>query len=235
MTTNTGRPFLFAAMVALFIIITSYSAHAQKWQPGHFTDVKGVMVTGFVRANPGGNGPIPNEGSIEFKSDEKANPYRLSASDLISFVAGKDSFVVAHAPGNETWAKKDYDFVRVVVDEPTKIYATRGAGSGGGGVHLSPGVGIGTGGYGTSYGGGLGISFGGSGGGKKTKMSYYYGSSTATMQHLTNDNFVDIMSDVMADEPEVVDRIRGNLYNLNSMDKLVDYFKKVKAARPAGQ
>jgi hypothetical protein len=234
MTTNTGRPALFATMVAL-LIITTLSASAQKWQPGRFTDVKGVKISGFIRPNPGGNGPIPNEGSIEFKSDEKANPYRLSASDLISFVAGKDSFVVAHAPGNETWAKKDYDFVRVVVDEPTKVYATRGAGSGGGGVHVSPGVGIGTGSYGTQYGGGLGISFGGGGGSKKSKMTYYYGGSTSTMQRITNENFIDVMSEVMGDEPEVVDRIRGNLYNLSSMDKLVDYFNKVKAAHPAGQ
>ena len=150
-----------------------------------------------------------------------------------SFVAGKDSFVVAHAPGNETWAKKDFDFVRVVVDEPLKIYATRGAGSGGGGsgIHVSPGVGLSTGGgYGTSYGGGLGISFGGGGGsGKNSKMSYYYGSSTANMQHLTNENFIDIMSEVMADEPDVVLRIRSNNYGLKNIEKLVEYFNKVKA------
>jgi hypothetical protein len=234
MTTNTGRTALFAILIAL-LIFTTLPASAQKWQPGRFTDTKGVKVTGFVRPNPGGSGPIKNEGFIEFKSDEKANPYRLSASDLISFVAGKDSFVVAHAPGNETWAKNDYDFVRVVVNEPTKVYATRGAGSGGGGVHLSPGVGIGTGSYGTQYGGGLGISFGGGGGGKKSKMTYYYGGSTSTMQRITNENFVDVMSEVMGDEPEVVDRIRNNLYNLSSMDKLVDYFNKLKALHPAGQ
>ena len=230
MITNTSRSVLFATMVAL-LIITTLPANAQKWQPGRFTDVKGVKVSGFVRTNPGGSGPIKNEGFIEFKSDEKANPYKLSASDLISFVAGKDSFVVAHAPGNETWAKNDYDFVRVVINVPTKIYATRGAGSGGGGLHLSPGVGIGTGSYGSQYGGGLGISFGGGGGGKKSKMIYYYGGSTSTMQRITNENFIDVMSEVMGDEPEVVDRIRNNLYNLGSMDKLIDYFKKVKASR----
>jgi len=40
---------------------------------------------------------------IEFKEDNKSEPFKLSASDLRSFVVGKDSFVVAHAPGNETW------------------------------------------------------------------------------------------------------------------------------------
>jgi hypothetical protein len=82
-------------------------------------------------------------------------------------VAGRDSFVVAHAPGNETWAKREFDFVRVAIDEPIKIYATRGAGNGGSGggkkVQVSPELGIGTGSYGTSYGGGVGINIGGGG------------------------------------------------------------------------
>lgn len=215
-------------------MLTFVSAKSQKWQPGYFTDVKGVKTTGFIHPNPGGSGPIKNEGFIEFKEDEKAKPYALSTSDLQSFVVGKDSFVVAHAPGNETWAKKDLDFVRVVVNQDVKIYATRGAGSGGGsGIHVSPGVGLSTGGgYGTGFGGGLGISFGGGGnGGKKAKMSYYYGSSTASMQHLTNENFIEVMADVMGDEPEVVDHIRAGKYNINSMDKLVAYFNKVQALR----
>jgi len=221
--------------VVTVLLTTTVAAVAQKWQPGYFIDVKGAKVTGLIRSNPGGSGPIKNEGFIEFKDDEKANPYKLSTSDLQSFVAGKDSFVVAHAPGNETWAKKDLDFVRVVVDEAVKVYATRGAGSGGGGsgIHVSPGIGISTGGgYGTSYGGGIGISLGGGGGGgKKSKVSYYYGSSTATMQHLTDENFIEIMSDVMGDEPEVVDQIRAGKYRLSNMDKLVEYFNKVKALR----
>ena len=81
------------------------SAKSQKWQPGYFTDVKGNKYSGFIIPNPGGSGPIKNEGFIEFKDGEKTNPYKLSTSDLQSFVVGKDSFVVAHAPGNETWAQ----------------------------------------------------------------------------------------------------------------------------------
>jgi hypothetical protein len=219
-------------LIILFFMLIVVSAKSQKWQSGRFTDVKGVVATGFIRAYPSGSGPIKNEGFIEYKENEKYNAIKLSAGDLQSFVAGKDSFVVAHAPDNETWAKKDLDFVRVVVDEPLKIYATRAAGSGGlSAIHLSPGVGVSMGGgYGTSYGGGLGISFGGGGGGKSSKMSYYYGSSTADMQRLTNENFVDIMSEVMGDEPDVVLRIRSNNFGLNNMEKLVEYFNKIKAA-----
>ncbi|RFZ90848.1 hypothetical protein D0C36_18025 [Mucilaginibacter conchicola] len=215
------------------LVMIAQAASAQKWMPGYFIDIKGNKVEGFIYPNPGGKGPIANEGFINFKDSEKSEPYSLATSDLQSFVAGRDSFVVAHAPGNETWAKQEFDFVRVALNEEIKIYATRGAGSGGGGgkkVHVSPGVGIGGGTYGASYGGGLGISIGDGGGGNRNKLSYYYGGNTATMHHLTDENFRDIMSEAMGDEPEVVQEIQTGKYNLHSIEKLIAYFNKVKAS-----
>ncbi|WP_214653076.1 hypothetical protein [Mucilaginibacter segetis] len=203
------------------------SAKSQKWQPGYFIDVKGNKSTGLIHTDPHGKGPIKNEGFIEYKEDKKAKTIELSTSDLRCFVAGQDSFVVAHAPGNETWGKNEFDFVRIAVAGPLNIYAANGGGSKGSGIHVSPGFGLSTGGgYGTSYGGGLGISFGG--GGKRSKTSYYFGSNTADMVHLNDDNFIDVMSEVMADEPEVVERIRAGQYNLGNMEKLITYFKKKK-------
>src|SRR5882757_5442040 len=98
-------------IIILFFTLCYTTARSQKWQPGNFTDVKGNRETGFIRVNPSGKAPIKGEGFIEFKETEKNNPYKLSASDLQSFVAGKDSFVVAHAPQNETWGKEETDFV----------------------------------------------------------------------------------------------------------------------------
>jgi hypothetical protein len=229
---TTSTKYIFNTALLAILLIGSQSVQAQKWLPGRFIDVKGVKTQGYIRPNPGGSGPIKGEGFIEFKDEEHSTPYFLSTRDLQSFVAGKDSFVVAHAPGNEVWAKKEYDFVRVAVDGPVKIYATRGAGTGGGKkIQIAPAVGFGTGSYGTSYGGGIGINLGGGGGsGGNSKLSYYYGSNTAAMQHLTRENFTDIMSEVMADEPEVVEQIKSNHYNLGNIEKLIEYFNKVKAA-----
>lgn len=224
--------FYKSALIALLSIITSNTSLAQKWYPGRFTDVNGAKSTGYVRPTPNGNGPFANEAFIEFKDEENSTPYYLSARDLQSFIVGVDSFVVAHAPGNETWAKREFDFVKVAVDEPTKIYSTWGAGgdSGGKKVQVSPELGIGTGTYGSYYGGGVGISIGGNGN-YSNKLSYYYGSNTANMRHLTNENFIDIMSEVMADEPEVVQQIRNKQFNLKSIEKLIAYFNKVKATQ----
>ena len=50
------------------------------------------------------------------------------------------------------------------------------------------------------------------------------------MQLLTPDNFVDVMSDIMGDEPDVVDKIKQGQFILGNMPQLIAYFKTVKAS-----
>ncbi|MDB5133139.1 MAG: hypothetical protein JWR02_2888 [Mucilaginibacter sp.] len=210
-------------------ILLSISIQAQKWQPGRFTDIKGNIQTGLIRVDPSGKAPIKGEGFIEFKEDNKAEPFKLSASDLRSFVVGKDSFVVAHAPQNENWSRNELDFVKVVLDEPVKLYVAKASSGGGHGFGFSPGIstGIGTGGYGGAFGGGISIPIG-SGGREKT--TWYFGENTAEMKRLTSENFEDIMTDIMGDEPDVVDKIHSKVYVLANIDKLLAYFKQVAAS-----
>jgi len=223
-------------LIILFfmLVIVSAKSYAQKWQPGRFTDVKGNIESGLVNANPPGKGPIKNEGFIEFKEDNKAEPYKLSASDLRSFVVGKDSFVVAHPPGNESWAKNEFDFVKVALDDDIKIYVTKNGGRGSSnGIGFEPGIGagVGTGGYGGGVGGGISIPIGGGGsGGSHEKTTWYYGDSTAGMKRLTDLNFEDVMTDIMSDYPDVVNKIHNKVYVLANIDKLIAYYKQVKEA-----
>lgn len=221
--------------LTIVVLSICYSlAWGQKWQSGSFNDVKGNRVTGFINPNPPGKGPIKDEGFIEFKDNEKTSPYKLSASDLKSFTVGKDSFVVAHAPHNTTWSKKELDFVKVELNEETKLYvAVVGMGYGGSGkgigVHPVGGVGIGTGGY-SGAGGGLAVDLGGGGGGmSKAQLTYYYGANTAEMDMITPQNFEDVMSDIMGDIPELLERIRDHQFNLGNIQKLIAYFKQAKA------
>jgi hypothetical protein len=219
-------------LIILFFMLIYVSAKSQKWQPGSFTDIKDNKETGLIRENPSGKGPVKDEGFIEFKDDSKSNPYKLSASDLKSFIVGKDSFVVAHAPHNQTWSKKELDFVKVALDEDLKLYVAKvGTGGRGSGFGVEPviGGGLGTGGY-SGMGGGIAINLGGGGSGGKVKTTWYYGANTAEMEQLTPLNFIEIMSEIMGDEPEVVEKIRANQFNLGNIDKLIAYFKQVKAS-----
>ena len=221
-------------LIVAIILIFFTRANAQKWPAGSFTDIKGNKVTGFINDNPGGKGPIKDEGFIEFKDSEKTNPYKLSASDLKSYMVGKDSFVVAHAPFNQTWTKKETDFVKVELDEETKLYVAMvglvTSGDRGPGIHPTGGIGYGTGGYGGAAGGvSIDIGHGGSRTGK-VQATYYYGANTAQMKLLTSENFVDVMSDIMGDEQDVVDKIRAGQYILGNIHQLIAYYKTVKAS-----
>jgi hypothetical protein len=225
-------------LIILFfmLIILSAKSQSSKWMPGRFTDIKGNTENGYIRVNPASRGPIRDEGYIEFKDNNKSDPFKLSASDLKSFVIGRDSFIVAHAPGNEQWAKKEYDFVKVALNEDIKLYAAGGGGGGGRGhgVSFQPevGAGIGTGGYGSGFSGGVSIPIGsgGGGGGSTEKTVYYFGENTAEMKRLTDLNFEDTMSNIMGDYPEVVDKIHAKVYILANVDRLIAYFKQVKLA-----
>jgi hypothetical protein len=220
-------------LLTTVVCLASLSVYAQKWQPGYFFDVKGNKVPGLIQANPGGKGPVKSEGFIIYKDNPKANEIKLSARELKYFVAGQDSFIVAHPPSYETWPKAELDFVKVELDEPLKLYTYNGSsGKGGGGFRLAPSFsgGFGTGGYG---GGGVGISMGsgGNNGGYARGATYYFGTSVGDMSQVTPMNFVDVMTDIMADEPQVVEAIQQGKFSLNKMNNLLNYYRKLKAAR----
>lgn len=216
--------------IILFSLL-GLGAFAQSWQSGHFYDKRGGKNTGFIRQNPPGKGPIKDESFIEFKAYEKDPVQMLSASDIRSYVAGRDSFIVA-ASLTDDWATERLDFVRVAVDAPIKLYMARVGNVSGRGkaVRVNPAVstGIGTGGYGSGLGGGVAINIG-RGGNGGTRIAYLYGESASRMQPITDQNFVDVMTEVMGDEPDVVEQIKNNKFNLRNIEQLIALFYKVQS------
>lgn len=215
--------------LTVFCLLFAFEkSQAQSWVPGYYYDVKNNKNIGLIKLKPSNKEPIKDEAFIEFKTDSKANPIKLSASELASFVMGRDSFVVAAAPRTGAWSKNELDFVEVILDEDDRIYMFNGLSgeSGGSGWSLGVGGGFGGGTGGFGYGVGTGISIPLGGGGHHA-TSYFYGRNTAEMKELTPFNFAAVMSDIMGDEPEVVEQIQQNKYNLRNIDKLIAYYYKV--------
>jgi hypothetical protein len=223
-----------------FILMLGYTTVSAQWQPGSFYDVKGTKSTGLISLYPGGRGPINGEAFIGYKEDAKAQPMNLSASDLRSFVIGRDSFIVAAPQG---WSKYQLDFVHVAIDAPIRLFVVTGGTSSGGGSGFKPGItvgagggtggGYGGGGFGGGVSGGISIPIGrnsGGGGGKGGKTLYFYGANTAEMKPITDENFIDVMTEVMGDEPEVVEKIQTKKFGTRSIDKLITYYYQVNAA-----
>jgi hypothetical protein len=224
-------PKIYLSIFCLLFVIQK--SQAQTWQSGAYYDVKNNKSTGLIKIKMSGAHPIPDEAFIEYKPNDKANSIKISASELSSFVMGRDSFIVAVAPRMGPWSKYELDFVKVVVDADPKLYMFKGKVSGGGvqpDVDLGVGGGFGTGGggFGLGLGGGISIPLGGS-----TVTGYYYGANTAVMKQLTPANFIDVMSEILGDEPEIVDELHQNKYNLRNIDKLIANYYKAEAAHGA--
>ena len=224
-------------LLIFILMLTFVSAKSQKFQPGFFIDTHGQKVEGLIRNNPGGKAPVKGEAFILYKDGEKGTETRFSASDIKSYVIGPDSFVVAHAPRNESWSAQELDFVRVVLNEEVKLYVLNGGKTTGGGSGFSfhPGLSVGTGIGGGGYGGvglgtgvGVGLGGGGNGSGKQGRVTYYTGANTAEMREVTIENFNDAMMDVMGDEPKAMEAIRSGKFTVGNINGLIKYFKDLK-------
>jgi hypothetical protein len=221
-----------------FSLLMAFTAHAQmfggKFDQGYYYDINGQKVEGLINDNTSGKGPLPNEGYIFFKENDKAEKQKLSASMVHGFVVGVDSFIVAHAPRLGGWSKYELDFLRVVINDSTKLYTIYGGDrgkEGRGGVRPSVSTGLGIGG---GYGGGLGMGlslgsglFGGGGGGSSHAI-YYYGSGVGDMVEINKQNFVAAMSEVLAAEPEAVKKVIDKKYKLGDMDALLKYYHQLR-------
>lgn len=214
--------------------LLSISAVAQKWQQGYFYDKRGVKNVGYISQNPSGKGPIKNEAFIEFKEYEKDKPIKLSASDMKSYVVGRDSFVVAVSLTDD-WASEQMDFIRVAINAPLKLYMAKvgNIGARQKAVSVSPALstGYGSGGMGGGLGGGVSINLGKNRGGGGTRIAYLYGESTNGMKAITEENFVDVMIEVMGDEPAAVEQLRSGKVGLRDMEKIIAYYHKLEDER----
>ena len=223
-------------LIFSFLLLVCASAKSQDWEQGYIYDTAGVKQTGLIRFAE--KSPIKDEAAIVFKQTKSAPDSYYTASALRSFIMSRDSFVVATQPGNAAW-NYYYDFVQVIFnDGELKLYAlydspgepVNGNGSN---SHFSLGLGFGTGfgSYGRHFGGGIGAGFaiplGGSNRNYPTGTMFYYGASTTHMKALNNQNFIDIMSEILGDETKIADRLHAGKYNLGNMDKLLrDFYKE---------
>jgi hypothetical protein len=223
-------------LAILSFMLICVSAKSQDWEPGYIYDTTGVKQTGFIRFAE--KSPIKDEAAIVFKQAKNSPESYFTASAIKSFVMSRDSFVVATQPNNAAW-NDYYNFVQVLFDEnELKLYAFYGEPSGtasneGSRSHFSLGLGFGGGfgGYGSHFGGGVGAGFaiplGGSNRSYPAGTQFYYGINTSHMKPLNNQNFADIMSQILGDEPKIVDRLHAGKYDTGNMDKLLrDYYKE---------
>jgi len=190
-------------LLTLCILSVTFSANAQmfgrKWIEGRVYDLSNKRFKGFIAWTPP-EATFANkvDDHLYFKDDKKKNEIEVRSSKIRSFVIGADSFVVSHNPQLAT-----APFVSVVIDKPIKLfvsYTTRSSPAGG--VGMVP----------------VGISF------NRRKGIYYFGADADFITKLDKDNFVDAMSRIMSDKPEIVSKIADKTYKYRDLQELISIY-----------
>jgi hypothetical protein len=200
------------SLLLILIIVSSFAAKAQpqrKWLEGTVYHTSGEIFDGLISWAPPHKGEYEDGDQILYTANEHSEVFPIPYYKIKSFVMGADSFVVSR---NVLF--KNSPFMIVSVDNPTKLFAVKTAKNGfpliinTGGFTGNVGMGVGV---GTTVGGG-------------TRTNYYYGLTQDNVTKLDKKNFIDVMSNIMADKPEVVAKIKDKTFRYGDMEDLLKYY-----------
>lgn len=200
-------------LFVLFILICSFTANAQapaqQWDEGTVYHTTGEVFSGLVSWAPPMKGQYPDGDQIFFKNSGSPDIFPIPYFKIKAFTMGRDSFVVS-----TNINLKNNPILLVEVDGPVCLYAAKIfkqgfpllIGSGGGGGNFGMGLEVGT-----------AI-------GRGVKTSYYFGKTPNTTTKLDKKNFVETMSTILADKPEVVAKVKDKTFRYGDMDALLKYY-----------
>ena len=181
-----------------------------EWHPGYYYDLNNIKHTGLVQVSTFDNGTAYGTSKFKsseffrFKTDEKSPQQELYALDVQSVVVGADSIVVRH------WFRTDRKG-RVKKDTAGNEYSVASFLK----VELNSGE---TKVYsklldGNNYG---------------TYTGYYYGKNADNINDINTDTFAQVMSDIVKDAPDLVEKINKEDFKLRKMEKLINAYKTKK-------
>lgn len=198
----------------LFILACTYNTKAQgsqrKWYEGTLYHSSGEVFKGLLSWVPARKGEYEDGDQVLYRADEKSEAFPVPYYKVKAFTMGTDSFTVSH---NVLF--KNTPFMAVSVDNATKLYTVRTVkngipimlNTGGGGVNFGVGMGIAT-----TVGGGV-------------RIAYYYGASPEKVTKLEKKQFIAVMSEILADKPDVVAKIKDKTFRYGDMEDLLNYYR----------
>lgn len=200
-------------LLTLCILGVTLSTQAQmpenEWAEGSYYDLKGNKFSGLISwSMPRKNFLKPEGHHLFFKTSPDAKEVKVKSHDLKCFTMGKDSFVVTH--------NKDlslYPILSVVLNSPVKLYRSSTFSAAFGPVAV-----LGT----------LGALPSMLSKGKvwsEYHNVYYYGNTPETINKIKRSNYIEIMSQLMADKPDVVAKIKDKTIGYGDIDKLIEYYQ----------
>ncbi|MBS7563407.1 hypothetical protein KHS38_03235 [Mucilaginibacter sp. Bleaf8] len=199
-------------LLLLCIFSVTFSAKAQlfskSWQQGYYCDASGHKFSGLLHhAQPEASVFKKRGDYITFKADQNTKQVKIHSDSISAFVIGADSFTVSHLKPLEK-----FPFLQVVINRPVKLFFSG----------ITPSVIPIVGGPALAIAGsaiaGVAISAPGN-------SAYYFGSDPDNLMLLTNKNFIEVMTLVMADKPDVVEKVKNKAFKYRTLPDLLMYYQ----------
>jgi hypothetical protein len=150
---------------------------------------------------------VTNLDYIYYKKLRRDTAIKILGKDIRSFVVKSDSFTVSKSS-----LITKCPFLQVRLNGANKLYLSKPMA-----LTYNPGTNFG------AIGGAIsalasykkyqGYSYG-----------YYYGPNQDELSKLDKKNFIDVMSIIMADKPEIVTKIKDKTYRFGNVESLIDYY-----------
>jgi hypothetical protein len=211
------------SLVAILLFFSASPLFAQifgrDYNPGAYYTTDGQRHEGLLAMdlNPPSIFSSRSDNTLYFKPDSNTKRVKIKASTLMSFVvsnkdtARTDSFVVIHQPEHSR-IKYDYDFIQVIFNNgPVKLYNYKLPRAAGGGL-----------GFGAIS---VGLAF------TYYDNYYFYGENANSSLEMKRKDFKDVMSKMLADDPEIVTMIMNKKYTIGDMHVML---KRYNATRVPG-
>ncbi|MBL4675824.1 MAG: hypothetical protein JKY70_06420 [Mucilaginibacter sp.] len=204
---------MYKSILIFFLLLIPFVTKAQGYAPqfdqGTVYHNTGEIFHGMVSWSPPSKGQYPDGDQILFKNEGSPDIFPIPYFKLKSFTMGADSFVVS-----TNINLKNSPILLVEVDGPVCLYAAKIfkqgfpllIGSGGGGGNVGVGLEVGT-----------AI-------GRGVRTSYYFAKNPNVVTKLDKKNFIETMSTILADKPDVVAKIKDKTFRYGDMDALLKYY-----------
>jgi len=169
------------------------------FKPGYYYDTTGKKFVGKIEKDASEKNTFTKQKYILFKTDS-TDKVRVPLSEIKAFVIHRDSFTVAR----DTPA-----YYLVMLDNPIKIYLgtqrVTSYSAPGGSAASGPSVPL-----------------------TSDMETYYYGTSPDSIKLLNRKNFIEVMTNVMADNTEFVEAIKKKTYRYGNIYVLIEKYKTSK-------
>ncbi|RYU91526.1 hypothetical protein EWM62_06190 [Mucilaginibacter terrigena] len=204
------RKIIFIILILAGSLPADAQGPSRKWFEGRVYHTSGEIFDGLVSWAPPRKGEYEDGDMVLYRADERSEVFPIPYYKVKSFIMGDDSITVSH---NVLF--KNSPFMTVLLDNPTKLYTNKVMKNG---IPLM----INTGGFTGGFGMGVGVGTSVGGGVKKT---YYYGSSPDNVTKLEKKQFIEVMSTLLADKPEVVAKIKDKTFRYGDIEDLLTFYR----------